>query len=183
MAEKKPIPTLFTLNKVLRCLNEVFKNRFPKNVTDNVISTNISPKQEYLDKIEIMTRCMLVENEINELSLVLSFLEDSGYIQAGKDYYADKWAITLEGRIFIEMDGYIGDFNQKNQEEQKQKISRYLTWILAVGVISPFVSYLLDVFQKYYPNQYPLVHDYLVPFGVPIFLLWLLKIVLYNTQK
>lgn len=91
----------------------------------------------------------------------------------------EKYRITFDGDFFCSSGGYAGQHRQNNLAERRVRISQILTWILAVGVVTPSLWNLFDILRNYYNPLLIPFRNYVLPFLLLIagilLLLYLIK--------
>jgi hypothetical protein len=74
----------------------------------------------------------------------------------GESGMTKEYQITFKGRVWLEQNGYRGEYDQNNQAEQRVRVSQNLQYILAVGVITPFLWSLMELIKNYFPSWLPI---------------------------
>lgn len=154
------------LDAVLTCLNETY-DRAHKITTvhheNGSISNHFSyPAMDSLDYMGLTTMMTFVKGiDSTELELVLDFLvNEPKYVELVKPANQDspnEYRIRYKGKVFLANGGYTGEFNRRNDEnnrvealERNQKVNAnrmtYLTIILAAFA---FLSVFLQCLEKF----------------------------------
>ena len=118
------------------------------NATEDapLTATGLFYKYKEASGIKIITRNQnIIIHKLLKDEVILTIKETINNTRTATDAYY----ISFKGLILSESGGYEGQVYRETIQERRDQISRFLTWILAVGVISPFLWYSLDMMDKY----------------------------------
>jgi|GEM_PF-5609981 len=107
-----------------------------------------------------------------DLLIILQELKDGKYLHEDICVIRDvavwsSYKITFKGRLFYQKGGYQGEILRNNQQNERAKKIQNLQYILAVGVSTPFLWYLIDLIKMWVNTS----ADY--EFSYPHFLIYL----------
>lgn len=136
-----------------------------KNVPVVIMRNSID--YQLLKKVVVQEFRHIDKGKFNDcFPAIIKKLEGDKYIEPA--YNADLYpndrmlSISFNGILFNNRGGYRGQIERDLQKVQAAKTLRIAQYILAVGIIPPFLWYSLDIVNRFYPYAVPLSMMFLV---------------------